>query len=81
MVCQLGPERLRLPQEAFIYLNMQNVDDEQDFFDALCHELNIPTYRGNKLSRALSGKRYILCLDEIHIMTSEADFTGKERTQ
>ena len=36
MICLLGPEnRLRLPAEAFIYLDMRNVDDEQDFFDAI----------------------------------------------
>lgn len=82
MVCQLGPERLRLPQEAFIYLDMRNVDDEQDFFEALCEALKIqPACRGNKLARLLSGKRYILCIDEIHLMTNEKDFTGKERTQ
>lgn len=82
MVCQLGPERLRLPQEAFIHLDMRNVDDEQDFFDALCEALKIkPPCRGHKFARALDGKRYILCIDEIDIMTSEADFSGKERTQ
>jgi hypothetical protein len=82
MVCQLGPERLRLPQDAFISLDMRNVDDEQDFFEALCHKLKIqPPCRGNKFARALGGKRYILCIDEIHLMTNEADFTGKERTQ
>lgn len=82
MVCLLGPERLRLPQEAFIYLDMRNVDDERDFFDALCEALGIiPPCRGNQLKRALRDKRYILCIDEIDIMTSEADFSGKERTQ
>lgn len=82
MVCQLGPARLQLPKDAFILLDMRNVDDEQDFFEALCDQLKIkPVCRGNKLARALSGKRYILCLDEIHLMTNEADFSGKERTQ
>ncbi len=82
MVCQLGPERLRLPQEAFIYLDMRNVDNEQDFFEALCDELGIkPSCRGSKLARVLRDKRYILCIDEIDIMTSESHFTGKERTQ
>lgn len=82
MVCQLGPERLRLPQEAFIHLDMRNVEDEQDFFEALCEALKIkPPCRGNKFARALDGRRYILCIDEIHIMTNEADFSGKERTQ
>ncbi len=82
MVCQLGPERLRLPQEAFILVDMRNVDDEQDFFDALCEALKIkPVCRGSKFARALDGKCYILCIDEIDIMTNEADFSGKERTQ
>lgn len=81
MVCQLGSERLQLPQEAFIYLDMRNVYDEKDFFEALCDELGIESCRGYKLERKLRGKRYILCLDEIDNMARKENFTGQERTE
>jgi predicted acylesterase/phospholipase RssA len=81
MVCKLGPERLQLKKEAFIYLNMQNVYDEKDFFEALCGALEIESCRGYKLERELRGKRYILCLDEIDNMVREERFTGQERTE
>lgn len=81
MVCKLGPERLQLPQEAFIYLDMRNVYDEKEFFEALCDELGIESCRGYKLQRELRGKRYILCLDEIDNMAREELFTGQERTE
>lgn len=81
MVCQLGPERLQLPSEAFIYLDMRNVYNEQEFFEYLCDELRIEACRGYKLKRALRGKQYILCLDEIDNMASEERFTGQERTE
>ena len=51
------------------------------FLMPLCEALKIKPCRGNKFARALDGKRYILCIDEIDIMTNEADFSGKERTQ
>lgn len=81
MVCKLGPERLQLPPAAFIYLDMRNVYNEQDFFECLCHELGIASCRGFRLSRALRDKRYILCIDEIDNMAREEHFTGQERTE
>lgn len=81
MICKLGPERLQLPKEVFKYIDMRNIYNEQDFFEALCDELNIEPCRGSQLKRALRDKCYILCLDEIDIMTKEERFTGDERTQ
>jgi hypothetical protein len=79
-VCALGPEYLQLPREAFIYLDMQIIHDENDFYEALCDNLGVPTCRGFKLARALRGKRYILCLDEIEKMAKNR-FTGDEREE
>ncbi len=81
MICKLGPERLQLPEQAFIYIDMRNVYNEQDFFEALCDELQIEPCRGFRLRRALRDKCYILCLDEIDIMTREERFTGDERVE
>jgi hypothetical protein len=69
MVCAMGPERMNLPPESFAYLNLEWVDDEDDFYEALCDALGIETHRGFKLIRALRDKKYFLCLDEIEKMT------------
>ncbi len=69
MICKQGPEKMNLPPENFVYLSMEWVDDEEDFYKVLCEDLKIPDCRGGKLMRALRGKKYIVCLDEIEKMT------------
>ncbi|MEI6777580.1 MAG: CHAT domain-containing protein [Chloroflexales bacterium] len=79
---RLGPARLHLPAETFIYLNMQLVDDERDFFEALCYEMSMdPSLRGSRLARALRGKQFVVCLDEVEKMTNATAFSGAEREQ
>ncbi len=80
MICALGPERMGLPEEAFGYLSMQWVDSEDGFYEALCDALGIETCRGYQLHRALRGRRYVLCLDEIEKMSWEG-FTERLRSQ
>ena len=55
---------------------------EDEFFEALCDQLQLPeTLRGFRLGRALQGKRYIVCLDEIEKMVNQQHFTGSEREE
>lgn len=77
-VYQTGAQKL--PQKHFIYLDMQIVHDEGNFFKALCSEIGIPESRGFELHRALRGKQYVLCLDNIERMTNKL-FSGDERTE
>ncbi|MEA5501200.1 P-loop NTPase family protein [Limnoraphis robusta] len=49
MVCLQGPERLQLPQEAFIYMDMQTIRDEHQFFNKLCRKIGIESCRGTDL--------------------------------
>jgi len=77
-VSQIGVEKL--PDKKFIYLDMQIVHDEGDFFKALCGEIGISELRGSELHRALRGQQYVLCLDNIERMTNKL-FTGDERTE
>jgi len=80
MVRALGPERMGMPSEAFVYLSLQWVDDEDDFYEELCKELGVETCRGGKLTRALRGKHYVLCLDEIEKMAWDSlGFTVRVR--
>ncbi|MEI7770324.1 MAG: CHAT domain-containing protein [Chloroflexales bacterium] len=79
---RLGPARLHLPVESFVYLNMQLIDDERDFFEALCYEMGLDTsLRGWRLARALHGKQFVVCLDEVEKMTNTTAFSGAERDQ
>jgi hypothetical protein len=79
MVCALGPERLQNPVEKIAYLSLEWVDDEDDFYDALCDSLEIEPCRGFKLTRALRDKRFLLCLDQVEKMTWDG-FTVRVRS-
>jgi hypothetical protein len=80
MVCKWGPEQLSLSPGAFAYLNLEVVENEDDFYEALCEALGIETCRGFKLTRILRGRRIVLCLDEIEKMAWEG-FTVRLRSQ
>lgn len=79
IICKIGPERMALPPENFVYFSMEWVEDEEDFYETLCEELRIEPCRGGKLRRVLRGKRYILCLDEFEGMKWKG-FTVKVRS-
>lgn len=81
-VCQNGHIKMKRKVDGFIYLDLRCIEDGKDFFEALCSELNIhPPIRGYKLQRLLTGKRYILCLDEIDQLADDQRFTKNERDQ
>jgi len=71
----LAPERLGLPWEG-AWLDLQNVQDEKDFYSALCHRLGIANCRGYALARALQGRRVFLCLDEVEAITGKGFSRG-----
>lgn len=68
-IAQHGPEQLKRPSEDFLYLSMELIHNEDEFFDFICSELDIQTARGFRLARKLKGRKIILCLDEIEKMT------------
>lgn len=79
-VCAQGPQRMRDTSVSFQYLNLEWVDDEEDFYAALADALKLGhPLRGYHLTRALRGTRHVLCLDEIEKMTWEG-FTVKLRS-
>lgn len=82
MVFQLGPERLQSSSNRFIYLDMQPIHSEEVFFEALCDKLKLDEIcRGYRLMRALKGKRYILCLDEVEKMVNQEAFSSDIRAE
>lgn len=77
-----GAETLPLPKERFIYLNMQQLHGEPDFFKALCSEMGIDeTLRGYSLTRTLRGQQWIVCLDEIERLANEKLFSRDVRSE
>ena len=74
-----APTQLRHPRQP-IYLDLKNVCDEDDFYDALCHKASIETAKGYQLQRALESRRFLLILDEVEKMTWDG-FTNQVRGQ
>lgn len=81
MISAQGKHAISPPPDGCIYLDMQIIRDDNDFFEAVCDELDMPSCRGHKLWRTLRGKRYVLCLDEIEKMTKQSYFPGEEREE
>ncbi len=81
-VCAVGRTKIRRSVEQFVYLNLRQVSDSQDFFEALCHELKIdPPRAGYALTRSLKGKQHVVCLDDIEQLTNRQRFDQSERQQ
>lgn len=58
------------PDHEAVYLDMQVLADDNDFYDELCYLLEVqPTCRGLQLMRKLRGRKVVLCLDEMEKMT------------
>jgi hypothetical protein len=79
-IIQSGPGMLNRPAGDFIYLSLELIHSDDDFFDYICGELGVATYRGFRLARVLRGRKVVLCLDEIEKMTWES-FSLNVRTE
>jgi hypothetical protein len=80
-VCAVGPKALKkTPIDSCIYLNLRNIDNSQDFFGALCHELEIiGAQSSHDLKRSLKGRKHLLCLDDIEQLADGNRFDQSER--
>ena len=67
-VYRQSQQRLENPRQP-IYLNLQSLANEDDFYSALCEQVNIPESRGYRLARELKQHRLLLLLDEAEKMT------------
>jgi ABC-type branched-chain amino acid transport systems, ATPase component len=63
-----------------IYLNLQNIHDDQDFYQALCDHAEIELSQGYRLTRNIQNHRLLLMLDEVEKMTWNC-FTNNMRGQ
>lgn len=63
-----------------LYLDLQQISGDKDFFEALCELMDVPVAKGFRLSRSLRGKKFLLVLDEVEKMTWKG-FTHDVRSQ
>lgn len=52
----------------FIYVSLELIHNDEDFFDYIHEELGLPRRRAFRLAQTLQGQRVLLCLDEIEKM-------------
>ncbi|MEG5038163.1 MULTISPECIES: ATP-binding protein [unclassified Microcoleus] len=73
-----APHRLRYVRQP-IYIDLQIVCDEDDFYGDLCHKAGIEKAKGGNLSRALESNPLLLLLDEVENMRWDG-FTNPTRS-
>jgi hypothetical protein len=82
MIKHWGPQELNKPLQYFISIGMENIQNENDFFEALCDKLGFSqTLRGYRLKRAIGENQWVVCIDEIEKMTDRKCFSGAERSE
>jgi hypothetical protein len=67
-ICQLAESYLQSPRQA-VFLDLNLVHDENDFYSALCHEVGIPEGSDYSLTRNLRDRRVLLAIDNVGKMT------------
>jgi hypothetical protein len=78
-VSQQATTKLK-PSRKPIYLNLGDVSDENDFYLALCDQVEIEEQKGYRLSRTLKKYRLLLILDNVEKMAWNG-FTNNVRSQ
>ncbi|MBD2015322.1 ATP-binding protein [Microcoleus sp. FACHB-53] len=74
-ICQLAESCLHSPRQS-VFLDLNWVNDENDFYSALCHEIGIPESKDYSLTRNLRDRRILLAIDNVGKMTWEGFTRG-----
>jgi hypothetical protein len=67
-ICQLAESYLHSPRQS-VFIDLNWVNDENDFYSALCHEVGIPESSDYSLTRNLRDRRILLAIDNVGKMT------------
>jgi hypothetical protein len=78
-IYQQAQHRLLKTRKA-IYLNLSLIFNDDDFYDELCYQVEIPVSKGRQLIRELQKQQLLLLLDEVERMTWDG-FTRELRQQ
>lgn len=65
-------------QRQSVFLDLNWVNDEEEFYKALCYEIGIPESKGYMLTRNLRDKRVLLAIDNVGKLTWQG-FTRQVR--
>ncbi len=78
-ICQMAKNQLFVPRQS-VFLDLNEVSDEDDFYYAFCIEADIPRNTGYQIGRSMKelNKKVLLALDNVGQMTS-AGFTRQVR--
>lgn len=92
MICKTGVKKLNYPSEAFIYIDMQRIHQEENFWKSLYYKLglrelylehghDVPELEDELQKRQQENniKRYIICIDELEKMTDKSNFSLTQR--
>ena len=63
-ICQLAESCLDSPRQS-VFLDLNWVNDENDFYSALCQEVGIPESKDYSLTRNLRDRRILLAIDNV----------------
>ncbi len=74
-ICQQAESYLHSPRQS-VFLDLNLVHDENDFYSALCHEVGIPEDNDYRLTRNLRDRRILLAIDNVGKMTWEGFTRG-----
>ncbi len=74
-ICQLAESYLQSPRKA-VFLDLNLVHDENDFYCALCHEVGIDVNNDYRLTRDLRERKVLLAIDNVGKMTWEGFTRG-----
>jgi hypothetical protein len=74
-ICQLAESCLHSPRQS-VFLDLNWVNDENDFYSALCHEVGIDESNDYRLTRNLRDRRVLLALDNVGKMRWEGFTRG-----
>lgn len=78
-IYQQADNKLQIPRQA-VFLDLNTIHDEDDFYSALCEEIGIAESKGYKLTRALRNYRVLLAIDNVGKMAGET-FSRQVRDQ
>ncbi|MDF5715269.1 MAG: ATP-binding protein [Rhizonema sp. NSF051] len=72
MICQKAESFLQSPRQS-VFVDLNEVDNEEDFYSTLCHEIGIPESTGHMLNRNLRQhkNKVLLALDNVGKMTRQ----------
>jgi hypothetical protein len=63
-VCQQSEKLLQSPRTN-VFLDMNNIHNQEDFYFAICEKIGIPDSKGYRFTRNLENKKVLLFLDNV----------------